>query len=219
MMIVVAIITCALCAGVIYGTLVYLKKQAAVSVGAERQKMIQKIEKVSAELDAILKYSNSYISKSQYDNLLSRVESLKSDYENEKKNLQELEAKLDSSQNLVEEKEGQQQELKTAKEEDEIKLEELLGSYQDISDEAISLEQALAESMKNLDVIKNEVDMTAEQKEVVDQLEDALSAAGKNMRNLLMEYQTVKERLELLKEQHNDLEEEYTKLVEQQLGE
>ena len=73
--------------------------------------------------------------------------------------------------------------------------------------------------MKNLESILGEVTLTDDQKAELDKLNDALSSAGENMRTLITEYESVNERLKMLREQHEDLEEEYTKLVEQQLGE
>ena len=83
----------------------------------------------------------------------------------------------------------------------------------------MQLEQQLANSMKNLDQLMNDVQLSETQRALLDDLSSALSGAGERMRDLLTEYNTVHERLELLQQQHRDLEDEYTRLVEQQLGE
>jgi predicted nuclease with TOPRIM domain len=61
--------------------------------------------------------------------------------------------------------------------------------------------------------------MTQSQREMFLGLQSTVEEAGARLRDLLMEYQTVNERLNMLRQQHSDLEEEYTRLVEQQLGE
>ena len=55
--------------------------------------------------------------------------------------------------------------------------------------------------------------------QIFEDLNRALSDGGALLRDLITEYQSVNERLDMLRIQHEDLEEEYTKLVEQQLGE
>jgi chromosome segregation ATPase len=141
------------------------------------------------------------------------------DLENEKATLVTVEKKLASAQKEVEAKEFQQQEVKAAKEEDENKLAELLSNFKDLSSESIELEQKLAQSMKNLDKILSEINVTEDQRAVLNNLNDSLTSAGSLLRELITESEMVNERLKVLKEQHSDLEEEYTRLVEQQLGE
>lgn len=217
-MLIFAVVMALLGSGAIYGTLLVLKKRSATSIGAERQQYIDQIEIVTKEIEELLQHADGYAARGQYEALSSRVDQVKADLQRENGKLAEFEEKLDRAQSQVEEKEGHQQELKTAKEEDEAKLEKLLSTYTEISDEAISLEQRLAQSMKNLDSILEELDLSDDQRQLFDEVSEALSQAGANLRNLLMEYEQVKQRLDLLREQHRDLEDEYTKLVEQQLG-
>jgi len=197
----------------------FLSGRNTASSTVEQDKLGKEIEKAGDELAELLKYVESYGSKGQYKTLSSKIKECSSALEKEKDGLKGLETKLSSAQEQVEGKEAAQQEIKTAKEEDEAKVEELLANYDDISSESLSLEQKLAESMKNLDQIMDEIELTQDQRGLFEQLAEALSAAGKNLRDLLTEYATINERLQLLQEQHLDLEDEYTKLVEQQLGE
>ena len=219
MMIVITLITIAGCGYGIFFAYNFLNKRSAVSVGKQRDKLLADIGELSGELEDLLKYKDSYCAKGQYATVTKRLEERQKDLENEKAALKELESRLDEAQTNVEQKESHQQELKSSREEDEIKLEEILTSYSDISSESISLEQKLAQSLKNLDSISEEVELNDDQKAILEDLSSALSNAGENLRNLLMEFETVNERLTLLREQHEDLEDEYTKLVEQQLGE
>ncbi len=218
-MIIATAISIAISTAVIVGTYRILTQKASASFGVEKAQISEEIAVVTKELDDLLKYKDSFCAKGQYETVSKQLASLKSDLEQERSGLKQIEGRLDESQTNVEDKEANQQELKSSKEEDEIKLEELLANYADISNESIALEQKLAESMKNLDSIMAEVTASEEQKAAMDSLSQALSSAGENLRNLLTEYQSVNERLTMLTEQHEDLEDEYTKLVEQQLGE
>ncbi|RMG43390.1 MAG: hypothetical protein D6719_03855 [Candidatus Dadabacteria bacterium] len=216
---IITIIAIGISGGIIWGVFNYLQKQVTSSIEAEKSSLVEKINTVTAELDELKRYTKSYASRGQFDNVVKQVESIKTELEKEKELLKEIEGKLDVAQKTVEEKENIQQELKSAKEEDEKKLEELLTSYEQISSESIALEQKLAQSMKNLDQMMEEVQMTEAQKALVNEISEALTQAGSTLRELIMEYETLNERLNNLRAQHEDLEDEYTKLVEQQLGE
>jgi len=206
-------------AAILAGTFLTLKKQVAGGVGAERDEILNKISSTEAELKQLLTYSDAYAAKGQLETLSRQLTGLKGDLEKERANLLALEPKLDGAQKMVEEKENQQQELKSAKEEDEIKYKELLAAYENQNQEAVSLEQRLASSLKNIDQLMSEVTMTADQKAAIQEMSDTLSNAGSSLRDLIMEYETLNERLSNLQLQLVDLEDEYTKLVEKQLGE
>ena len=216
---IVALISAVLSALGIFGGFVFLKRQITSSVGAERETLLAGIPKAIDEIDAILAKSAGYASKPQLEFLLKQTESAEADIQKEKENLKGIESRLDQAQKNVETRESTQQQLKTAHEDEENKLHELLAKFETISAESVSLEQKLATSMKNLDQLMEEVELTPDQRGAMQDLSNALTGAGSRLRELLMEYTTVKERLQSLRQQHSDLEEEYTRLVEQQLGE
>lgn len=203
----------------IYATYHFIAGRAVTSVKSELNRLSKIATKNDEKIIELFRYKDSYYSKSQFEEISNRLTKIKTDIDKEKSTLREIEGKLDSAQQTVEGKEAHQQELKSSKEEDEIKLEEILSDYQDLSSKSISLEQQLAQSMKNMEAILSEVMLTADQRAVLDDMNETLSKAGENMRNLITELEGVNNRLLMLKEQHEDLEEEYTKLVEQQLGE
>ena len=204
---------------IIIGVMFLIKRQVSSSVGAERDQVISKVNALDGELRELLTYSEGYASKKQLGQLQGTLEQTKADLEREKGNLKALEPKLEGAQKSVEDKETHQQELKSAKEEDELKMKELVDNFETISSESISLEQALAQSMKNLDQLMGEATLTADQKAVLQELSNSLSNASSTLRELIVEYETLNERLNMLSQQLLDLEEEYTKLVERQLGE
>jgi len=216
---IVTFIAIALGSAIIVGSYVMLSGKSSKSANKEIETILDKVKGVDADIEELLQHQEGYCAQGQYENLSGRVNTIRAELEKEKQGLDELEKGLDEAQKNVENKETHQQDLKTSREEDETKLEELMAQYSDISTESISLEQKLAESMKNLDSLSEDVQLTEDQKNIVDDISEALSRSGESLRNLLMEYEGVNERLKLLREQHDDLEDEYTKLVEQQLGE
>jgi chromosome segregation ATPase len=219
MLFIIAIAAAAVGSALIFGAYQYLQRSTASAMVGQRQELDAQIAEVGADIEKLLVYKDSYASRLQYQQLAGTLSSLKADLENDREKLKGLESKLDEAQTTVELKESHQQEVKSSHEEDEEKLESLMDQYQAISDESIALEQDLAQSMKNLDALMADVNFSEEHKEILDALSEALSMAGETLRNLLTDYQSVNERLTLLREQHTDLEDEYTKLVEQQLGE
>lgn len=213
------LISLAVSLAIVVGAYVLILKNLNASVGGEKDELIASVKSLDQELEKFSSYSASYGSKGQFDTLIEMVNTAKSTLENEIATLKDLETKLDSSQKNVETKEFAQQELKSAKEEDETKLAELMAAYNDVSNAAIELENELAQSLKNLDQILEELNLNDDQRVVFDELSDALTTSGSLLRELITEYNSTNERLKTLQEQHEDLEDEYTRLVEQQLGE
>lgn len=213
-----ALIMTAIGAGLSYGVILFAKKVASSSAGSEGAVRQKQLDVKFKELQAMIEFADAYASKPQYESLMTQVDEAKSAVEDQKKTLKQVEETLDKAQKMVEEKETSQQELKTMKEEDEKKLNDLLSNYEEYAQEAVNLEQQLARSMKDLELLMSEIELTADQKSALEQLSESLTQAGGRLRDLITEYEAVKERLETLRQQHKDLEEEYTRLVEQQLG-
>jgi putative ABC transport system permease protein len=205
-------------AGLIVALGLVIKKKLSGGQAEQIDALVLEVSELDRKIDEIQSQAKDLISKSQADSAQEQLESARAAITAEKSNLAAIERKLDKAQKLVEGKEAIQQELKSGKAEDEQKMAELLAGYADISAESVMLEQQLAASMKNLDQIMSEVDMTVDQRSVLQDLSGALTTAGSRLRDLIMEYQQTNERLQALNVQHKDLEEEYTRLVEQQLG-
>lgn len=219
MFLVGTLIAATISAVLILGVFLFFKKKSSGAGGAEQQKKVAEINSLITELKSMGSYADAYASKAQLQTVMKQLDEARIAVETQKNQLKEIETKLDTAQKAVEEKETAQQELKSVNENEETKLAEILERYEQISQESIALEQQLALSMKNLDTIMSEVTLSDDQRATLEEFSNALVAAGSRLRDLITEYEVSKERLENLKTQHTDLEEEYTRLVEQQLGE
>jgi chromosome segregation ATPase len=190
--------------------------------GGATKEQIATLTAEAAQLDSLISSatasSEGRFSKAQLARLVEQTEEFVQGLESQKQLIKELEARLDQAQKDVEAKEGEQQEMKSSKEEDEKRLLEITTAYDSYSSQSVSLEHQLAASLKNLDTMLVEVPMTPDQKAVFQELSSTMTSASSRLRDLFVDYQAVHERLEGLKSQHTDLEEEYTKLVEQQLS-
>lgn len=214
----VGLILTVIALALIFGGMFFFRKQLSGSLGAEKDSLTKSVSEVTSELDSLAKYSDAYVSKLQLESVVSRTIASDTELASARTLLKEIEGKLDSAQKNVDEKEAKQQEIKNVKEGEEAKLKELALNFESMSQEAVDLEKQLAASLKELDALMTELELNQVQKEAMQVLSQALLGAGSRLRDLIMEYQTVNERVEGLKQQHLDLEEEYTKLVEQQLG-
>lgn len=205
--------------GICGAAYVVLRKRSGGSSVALRASLLSEITSLSTELQELRRFEKSYTGAGQLSGLRERLDKLQIELNAETNALKLVEEKLLEAQKVVEGKETHQQEIKSVRVADEVALQGLLARYSDISEESIALEKNLANSMHNLDSMLSQLTLTDEQKKLLTDISEALSSAGERMRELLTEYSTVKERLDSLTDQHAALEEEYTKLVEQQLGE
>lgn len=218
-LIVPALVTTLISSGLIFAALVIFKRKTVGSAGSEATTIGQSILGVMKSLEAALTASNNFASPKQLENVEGQALTEKANLLSEQEKLKVVDAKLVTAQKMVEEKEAQQQELKSSKLEDETKLQELMSRYEALSSESVALEHELATSLKSLDGISKDIATSPQLKIICDELTNSMTNASARLRELLSEYQVVNERLTVLTGQHRDLEEEYTKLVEQQLGE
>lgn len=211
-------IAIALGALIIFGAIFAAKKLSGGGSSEAIQALTAEAQQLESEIRATMSRGVAFASKAQIDNVENQNREFTENLEKQKALLKEIEQKLETAQKDVETKEGIQQEMKSAKEEDEAKLIEITAKFNNVKSDSISLEQELSSSLKSLDAMMTEVPMTADQRAVFQELSNAITSASSRLRDLITDYQSVNERLDNLKLQHQDLEDEYTKLVEQQLG-
>lgn len=217
-MLVPALVSLAITLGLVMAGPIYFKRMTSRSVGAERSEYEKQIDALAREAIELLDSSSQFVSKKQIESVSSQIEAAKNEIGTEKQKLKDTEAKLGEAQKTVDLKETHHQQVKATKASDEELLVNLKATYESLSEQAAGLEKDIAESMRHLETIMAEVEMTSDQKQVLTNLNEGLTEASSRLRDLLMEYETVNTRLETLKGQHADLEGEYTRLVEQQLG-
>lgn len=215
----IALVLSLVSVAILAGLLFVMRRRVSGTLGREMELISQEAGTLGGEIDQLLQRSDKFAPKGQLDWLKEQLDTIGMEVENQRRVLKEFETKLEGAQGQIEAKETAQQELKTSRREDEERLNQLLASFKDISQESIALEQRLAASLKNLDGLMAGMTLTPDQRAVLTELQNVMVSAGGRLRELITEYEAVKNRLEILRQQHKDLEEEYTRLVEQQLGE
>lgn len=174
--------------------------------------------RLEAQIRSAVQLPSLQCSRTQLTQLQAQTEEFLQAIETQKQLVAELERKLESAQREIHTKESAQQALKWSKEDDERRLQEVTSAYESYSKQAGSLEQELAASLENLDRITTQFTPSEEQRAIFQELSATLTSTSERLKELSLEYQSVHQRLEGLKAQHADLEEEYTKLIEQQLS-
>lgn len=203
---------------IIFGTGFFLKTKLTGGVSGALTEQADSIVKQQRQTEEACKPLDFYASKLQLENLSRKAEEALATLESQRALLKNIEGKLSSAQKNIEEKEAQHQEMKASNAADDTKLQELLQKHAQLASDAVALEQQLATSLKDLDSIIASAPLTDDQKNVLQYLSETLGNAGNRLRDLILEYNTVHERLQTLQTQLGDLENEYTRLIEQQLG-
>lgn len=213
-----ALIGIGISAGIIFIGLIFIRRLSTGGSSEEKALLVSKIEHLNSAIQESLRLTEGHYSSGQLDSVISQLRDIQLSLEAQKKSLKEVENKLEEAQKIIEEKEGYHQSLKSSRAEDEEKMMGLLARFDDISAESISLEQRLAVSMKNLDQMMGELQLSEDQIVMFQEIQNALTEGSSQLRELFIEYDGIKKRIDTLNSQLEDLEGEYTKLVEQQLG-
>ena len=207
-----------LSAAAIGGFVFYIKMKANAGLGQEKKDLKLTLAGLDQDLISLTKDSEQLISKQQLESIRNRRQELVTQMTEAKSLLKELDSKLKSSQQAVKQSEVEQAKLKAVKVGDENKIAEIITTYESLNGASIALEKKLAESMHQLDTLESEVQMTEKQRESLKKISSALSGAGERMRELITEYDTINKKLIELQQNYLDLEDEYKRLVEQQLS-
>jgi chromosome segregation ATPase len=173
---------------------------------------------IENKLVETLSEADRFASKSQVEFLRQQCQAFRQAIAEQEQSLAGLAERVDQAQTSVHSGESDQQELRAMKEEDEVAINQTLNRYNEFSTESLSLEQKLAESLRSLDVMTSEIQMTTDQQAVFAELSNALTQASAQLRDVIIDYQNANDRLRNLSSRFTDLENEYSKLVDQQLA-
>ncbi len=185
----------------------------------EKEKLIFMAKGSLEKINSLLEGNKDCASKLQLNTVTTQFNEVSRELSLEKEKLQGLEGELKVFQKKIDEKELIQQELKSSKEEDEKELEKLLAYYNGISEEARKTEKELADQILSLDKQRENSELTSSQSNFLENLNETLEESAENLRTLITEHEQMVNRLTEIKQQLEDLENEYLKLVNKQLSE
>ena len=204
-----------------FGSFKYFQIKFKSSNSSTQNLILEKIKNLDTEIKSKLSSMDDFVTLEQFETVLTESKTLNEELSAERENLAKMERSLEVLQKSVEINETKLQTVKSSHEEDEEKLKVLLGEFNNISNESMALEQNLSTSIRELDIIiSNSLEETQEEntKLTLKTLAESLNSASSQLRDLIEEHKNVNKRINMVNQQHKDLEEEYTKLVEKQLG-
>lgn len=178
----------------------------------------QEAAELETKLIEILSNIDKFASKAQLALVMKQSEAFKQAIQEQQAALNSIVERVDKSRSDVQKRENELQELRAISEEDQVAITQSIASYSESSAESLSLEQKLAESLRTVDAMASEIQMTADQQAVFTELSNALTQASAQLRDVIIDYQNANERLTNLFSRFTDLENEYSKLVEEQLA-
>ena len=214
-----ALIVAGVSAGIIFLSVPIIKRLSTGGSSGAKEHMLEEIEALNVQIEKALAATANFLSAGQAKAIGDQLKEVQTQLDAQKKLLADVEKKLGDAQKAIEEKEAYHQNMKTARADDQEKLTNILARFEDIAAESISLEQKIAQSMKSLDQMMVELSLTKDQIVIFQDLQAALTDSSAQLRELYIEYDNLKKRIDTITTQLDDLEGEYTKLVEQQLGE
>lgn len=211
-------ITIAISLGLPAAALVIGRRSGFRASDQEMAELRDESRRLEESLVEVLSENNRFASKGQIEHLRKQTDEFLEASSKQREILNELNEKIDAIRADVERREAEQQELRALKAEDEATIVQVLAAYTESSAESLALEQRLAESLRSLDTMSGEIKMNADQRAVFQELSNAMTSASSQLRDVIIDYQNANERLEGLRVRFADLEKEYSRLVEQQLG-
>jgi hypothetical protein len=161
---------------------------------------------------------DNFASKAQLAFIKTQAEAFQQAIRAQQEILNSLVERVDKARVDVQTRETVLEDLRAVSEEDQVAITQSLTSYSESSAESLSLEQKLAESLRTVDAMASEIQMTNDQQAVFCEFSNALTQASAQLRDVIIDYQNANERLSNLHSRFIDLENEYSKLVEEQLA-
>jgi len=219
---ILAIVFPIITAGVLSGVLVLMARK--VKTGSEEEvprglaKIQEEVQQVEEKLTSLVIDPNEHVSRAQFEYASESLGRLQSAISAARSELKTVEADLDTTQTEVEEREIKIQSLKGSKEEEAKLLLQIGQEFQLLNQEAENLQTNLSDSLENIKKLEGELTLTQEQSDQLAEFQKLVTNTVSRLKELAVEGQEVERRLKVLSQQYRSLEEEYTKLVEQQFA-
>ncbi len=184
---------------------------SAETLKAENAKFGSKIDQVIAALGPMLPL-DEYLTQDK------KVSDLSMQLKEAQERLGKLDRQVETMQVTVEAEEAAHNALKRGREDAVMLVAEVKANKERLTEEVKHLEDQLATSLAELQVLNSEVGLTAEQQEALDQVGQTLENARTQLRTLADIHTQATMRFTSLETQFMELEKEFTKLVEKELS-
>lgn len=193
------------------------KQSGAIASDESIAALRDEARRLEEELVAVLVDVDKLTSTKQLTSLIESTNGLTEKASQAHQKFLDATAKIDTIQARVLSMEQEHQALRSVTLEEKNAVETALSVFKETSSECVSLEHKLADSLQTLDAMYSEVSLTEPQKAMFNELTTALTAASSQLRDVIVEYDGAHERLTLLNTRFEELEGEYSALIEKQL--
>jgi chromosome segregation ATPase len=205
-------------ASVIVSKIVITKKKEGAADAAQINVLEQRAVKLAEKIDEAIVRFGSMVPLDDYLSREKQIADLEQQHGEEQAKLATLDRQVEKLQATVEAEEAAHNALKKGKEEASILADEVRSNKEQLTAEIARLENALASSLSELEVLSSEVDLSRDQQIALDRISSGLENARTQLRTLGDVYTQASTRFTNLESQFVELEKEFTKLVEKELG-
>ena len=196
-----------------------IANKASVTGSSAEVKLIDSsIDALNKNIEAALSYANNLVPLSNYTELVKKSEEFENNLATERSKLELLDAKLAEIQKKVTIEEQNHSSLKKGREDAIDLATSIREKKSQLEAEQKRLNEELTNSRNQLDVLSNEMNLTPEQEIGLNQIKAALKNSQEQLGSLSQTYKQSSTRFATLHGQYSDLEKEFTKLIEKDLG-
>jgi predicted nuclease with TOPRIM domain len=184
----------------------------------EIPRVLEEIEKIDTAINNALEYASELVT---FDEAIERQEKekvMKEELNKQISLIATLEGKLDELKLEVEETEKEYNEIKKGKESAREVSDSIKSSKDSLKSENDTLQEGLAEVMNTLKEFSSKTKLNANQEAGFKVITGNIEAANNQLESLVTSYKQSSSRFLNLHEQFDDLEIEFSKLVEQELS-
>lgn len=220
--ILILLITAFLSAVIYIGTTKFwiplLLKRLNAAIGENQQDTLSNIEQCDLAIEQAFTYIDGLSALDKLTDIEKRIDETEKSLVEEKQSLVAIEKELAESQTSVDEQEKKHNELKKGKEEAEKMADELRANQETLQAEAQRLQDELVASKNHMQSLSTELELTAEQQTAVDKIQASVDGVQSQLKDLCVAYDMSSQRFTNLEVQYKELEKEYRKLVDKELG-
>ena len=195
-----------------------LKEKLVGSVSETQESLIEKSEKVESAIQRAVAAIEDMVPLEQLLELEKKKKRANVELKSERERLGRMENSLGDMQRSVDGQEARHNELKQGKEECQRIADDLRANNAERQAEYKRLESQLEVSIAQMDTLADEVDMTAEQRAAMAELNNSLENSSQQLKNLAETYEQASARFLNLQNQYDELEKEFRKLVDKELS-
>lgn len=205
--------------GIVFALMKYFQKKKESTGSGENMVGIEgEIQSMSDTIERGLSYCRDMIPYSKLKSRKADIERFNQQLSEERGKLEKLDKQVESLQGTIEVEESSHNELKKGKEEAGELAEQLRMNKDQLEGEYTRLEAELSRSLTEVSALSSEIEMTSDQKIACDKVQAGLENARLQLSTLADIYTQASTRFTNLENQYQELEGEFTKLVEKELG-